>query len=124
MGRGARGDGHRISRSGAWGHAQGTERLGSCSVTFVFQLLVNNSLGGFRLRLIQSDWTWSPARNWEHEYHFDFGPSGEYGWREGAAQGRGEFFSTERLVDRMAMKLINAIRDKKTNRKSQHFITW
>jgi hypothetical protein len=65
------------------------------------------------------------AANWDHEYYFDFGPSGEHGWREGTAEGRGEFLSTEHLVDRMAMKLIEAVRDKRTNSKSQsHFITW
>ena len=89
-------------------------------VTFVFHLVVTNSLHGSRLDLTQSD----AGHNWAHEYHFDFGPSGEHGWREGTSEGRGEFFSTERLVDRMAMKLINAVRDKRTNRKSSRFIDW
>lgn len=96
----------------------------SRKVAFVFQLLVGDSLRGSVLRLVQSDWSSSSVRQWDKEYHFDFGPSGEHGWREGVEEGRGEFFSTERLVDRMAKKLIDAVRDKRTNRKSSRFITW
>jgi hypothetical protein len=95
------------------------------TVTFVFHLSVSDSLQGFTLRLVQFVGSSEGGRNWDNDYHFDFGPSGEYGWREGIGWGRGEFFSTARLVDRMATKLIEAVRDKRTNRpRRTNFITW
>ena len=47
-------------------------------ITFVFKLNVSNSLRGAALHLFEFD-----GQDKRTEFHFDFGPSGELGWRRG-----------------------------------------
>jgi hypothetical protein len=93
-------------------------------VTFHFQLAVSNSLIGFQLCLIEFDGTVESGSNQHSTFHYDFGPSGEQGWREGTQQDTGEFFTTPRFVDDVAKKVLEAIRDKWTNRQQPNFLTW
>ena len=93
--------------------------------TFAFRLAVSNSLQGFELDLIEFDSTLpGPGSNQHTPFHFDFGPSGELGWREGKQQGTGEFFATSRLVDDVAKKLIKAIHDKGAHRQRPNSVAW
>jgi hypothetical protein len=82
----------------------------SRKLTFVFQLAVSNSLSGSNLTLIEYNRT-VVGRGHDHrvEFHFDFGPSGEYGWRSGTKHGEGNFCTTRRFADDQAKNLIDAL---------------
>jgi hypothetical protein len=92
-----------VSMSAAWSPR---------SIIFVFELALNNTLQASKLRVVEFDGT----HNRETEFHFDFGPSGEHGWRRGTQRGTGEYFTTPRLLDTLAKRLIEAVRDQRTNR--------
>jgi hypothetical protein len=96
---------------------------GSGRISLLFELTVNNSLRGFTLYLIEFDGATGSGTNRRTEFHFDFGPSGEHGWREGTRHGAGKFFATPRFVDDVAKKAIEAIRDKRTNRRRPPIVT-
>jgi hypothetical protein len=82
----------------------------SRKITFYFDLALNNSLQGFKLNLIDYDGTIvGRDSNHQTEYHFDFGPLGEHGWRRGTTHGKGDFFATPRFADDLAKKMIDPL---------------
>lgn len=83
--------------------------FGNRTTRFVLEPIPRNQFFSWELRVVEyvgAERERERPRNDTTQFHFDFGPSGDLGWREGTDHGKGDFFTSARLVDLFAKRMI------------------